>query len=76
MEGTYQSDLKVFAKAEVQLAERVDGLCRRLDRIEDIGEEDRSELYCILKAIKHDAQSDAATVNELLGLTGQEAANV
>jgi hypothetical protein len=76
MKGTYQSDLKVLVKTELKLAETADSLCRRLNRIEEIGEEDRSELYSILAALKHEAQDDIAALQMLLAATGREAANV
>jgi len=62
MSGTYQSDLKLWLKRERVLASRLDGLCGRVNRIEGLDEESRAELYTILRALKHGAEFEQATL--------------
>jgi len=75
MKGTYLSDLTLLAKAERKVAMRVDRACGRLNRMEELDEERRSEMYAILQALKHDAQTDAQVLDVLLGSHSQESAN-
>ena len=76
MGGTYQSDLRLLVKTERELAARVDGLCGRLNRIEDLDEDERSEAYAILQALRHDGQSGLETLQLLIARAGEETANV
>jgi hypothetical protein len=75
MKGTYLSDLTLLAKAERKVAVHADRACGRLNRMEDLDEEQRSEMYAILQALKHDAQTDAQALDLLLGSHSQESAN-
>jgi hypothetical protein len=75
MEGTYQSDLKLLVKAERQVADRVDGLCARLHRVE-LDEERLSEMYTILQALKHECQFNVAAYDALLDESQQGVAHV
>ena len=76
MGGTYQSDLRFLVKTERQVAARVDGLWGRLNRIEDLDEDQRSEAYAILQALKHDGQLGIETLKLLLAGAGRGTAHV
>ncbi len=62
MSGTYQSDLKLWLKRERVLASRLDGLCGRVNRLEDLDEESRAELYTILRALERGAEFKEVTL--------------
>ena len=76
MKGTYLSDLEVLVKTERTVATQVDSLFRRLNRVEEIDEEQRSEMYAILHALKHDAQSGVEAFGALLAAAPPEAGHV
>jgi len=76
MNGTYHSDLKVLVKAERKVAARMNTLCGRLNRIDELDEEQRSEMYTILQALKHDEQFHLEALDALLAAQAREAADV
>ena len=76
MKGTYQSDLKVLVKGERQVADCVDRICGRINRLDGVDEERRSEMYTILQALKHECQSNLTAIDALLDEAQQGAAHV
>ena len=72
MKGTYQVDLSILVKAERQLADRVDRLCLRLNRLDGMDEDRRSEMYAILQALKHESQFSLTAFDALLAEAGRQ----
>ncbi len=76
MKGTYQSDLRLLVKTERQVADQVEHICARLNRLDGLDEERLSEIYTILQALKHESQSNVQAYDAMLEENQQGAAHV
>ena len=65
--GRYVSDVSGAAEIEEQLAATLAKTLNDLDRAECFDEEDRSELYAILKAMKSETQSHQELLGQWVG---------
>ena len=68
MNGSYQTDLKCLTKSAMQLAERTGQLCGRLNRLDEFDEEQRAEMYTILRALEREAAGDVDALQGLLSV--------
>ena len=66
MDGTYQSDLECLVKNAMHLAEQTVSLCGRLDRLDEFDEEQRGEMYAILRAMERESNDDIGTLKAML----------
>lgn len=75
MDGSYQSDLECVVKNAMHLAERTVSLWGRLDRLDEFDEEQRAEMYAILRAMERESNDDIGTLKAMLG-TAPESSGV
>jgi hypothetical protein len=72
MDGSYQSDLECLVKHAMHLAERTVSLCGRLDRLNEFDEEQRAEMYAILRAMQRESNDDIGTLKAMLAGQARE----